>query len=191
MSNQRFYRLLDDMLVPQRWVLGEPQGGSDWIDPSQFIAGVPASIESPLTFEVLKPGRPLELSLAHLGVPVVTQRAADLLVSVSDPQVQLIPVSVEGHPGPFFIANATRLADCVDEQTSKGVRKWRMEDGQPKKVGDYQGFEALRIDPDRTGDLDLFRVARYTIALIVSERLKRAMEEAKLLGPKFDLVTPP
>jgi uncharacterized protein DUF1629 len=191
MSNQRFYRLLDDMLVPQRWVLGEPQGGTDWIDPSQFIAGTPASIEIPLTFEVLKPGRPLELSFGHPGVPVVSQRAADLLVSVSGSQVQLIPVSVEGHPGPFFIANATRLADCVDEQTSRGVRTWKVEDDQPAKVGEYQGFETLRIDPMPATGLDFFRVARYTVALIVSDRLKRAMEEAKLLGPKFDLVTPP
>lgn len=182
-----YFDLRDDMEVPGRWVLGEIPG----VDPWQFSAGKPAMVNRPLAFEVLLEGIALDYSTSPTGVPVVTPRAADVLAEVCGSQVQLIEVSVQGRQGPFFIANATRTADCVDEQSSRGVRKWTAEDGQPDRIGDYQGFDELKIDPSRTGDLDFFRVARDTITLIVSDRLKQAMEEAKLVGPKFDLVTPP
>lgn len=188
MSEQHYYEILDDMEVPGRWVLGDPQGGTDWVDPSQFIDGKPVSIAIPLKFEVIHPGRPLDFSTGTMAVPVVTQRAADVLASVCGPQVQLIEVAVEGHPGPYFIANATRHADCVDEQRSRGVEHWTEEDGRPDRIGEYRSIFKLYIDPNHTNGLDFFRVARYTLALIVSERLKRAMEEAKLLGPKFNPV---
>src|SRR6185295_1510469 len=136
--------------------------------------------------EVLLQGIALDYSTSPTGVPVVTPRAADVLEKVCGPQVQLIQVSVQGHEGPFFIANAIRTADCVDEQRSQGVSRWTEADGRPDRIGDYHAMDKLVIDPNRTGGLDLFRVARYTVALIVSDRLKRAMEEAQLLGPKFD-----
>lgn len=189
MSDHRYYQLRDDMLILDRWVLGDPHGGSDWVDPGQFIDGRPVSISIPLTFDVLHPGKPLDFSTGMMCVPVVTRRAADVLTAVCGSQVQLIEVGVEGHAGPFFIANATRNADCVDEQRSRGVEIWKPEDGQPEKVGEYQSIFKLQIDPARAGGLDFFRVARWWIGLIVSERVKRAMEDENLLGPKFDPVT--
>src|SRR5688572_475928 len=103
-------------------------------------------------------------------------------------------VEVAGHQGPHpeayhRIANALRTADCVDEQRSRGVELWTAEEGPPDRIGDYHAMDKLMIDPARTGGLDFFRVTRYLVALVVSERLKRAMEDAKLLGPKFDPVT--
>jgi uncharacterized protein DUF1629 len=80
-------------------------------------------------------------------------------------------------------------AECVDEQRSEGVSRWTAEDGRPDRIGDYHAMDKLVIDPERAGGLDFFRVAHYSIALIVSERLKRAMEDAKLLGPRFEPVT--
>lgn len=184
-----YYDLWDDMLVPGRWVLGEAQSQGRPVDPWQFATGKPAKVEPPLTFEVLLQGKALDYSTSPHGVPVVTHRAADLLAKLCSSQVQLIEVSVQGHEGPFFIANAIRTADCVDEQRSLGVSRWTAEDGRPDRIGDYHAMDKLIIDPDRTGGLDFFRVDRYTVALIVSNRLKRAMEEAKLVGPKFDPVT--
>jgi len=188
-NKQRYYDLWDDMLIPGRWVLGDVQKNGEWVDPSQFTSGTPANVGGPLTVETLKPGRPLDFSITHSKVPVVSQRGADLLVSICGPQAQLISVSVQDHAEPYFIANATRTADCIDEQRSEGVCIWTAEDGRPDRIGDYRPFEKLRIDPERTADLDYFYPARYTVALIVSERLKRAMEDAKLIGPKFLPVT--
>jgi len=192
MPGQRYYDLWDDMLIPGRWVLGDvrdARGELDWINPGQFTSGRPANISAPLVVEVLSPGKTLDFSITHCKVPVVNKRAADLLGLVCGNQVQLIPVSVRGCSEPYFIANATRTADCVDEQRSEGVRVWTAGEGRPDRVGDYHPFDRLRIDPGRTNGLDIFYPARYTGALIVSERLKRAMEEARLEGPQFDPVT--
>lgn len=186
-----YFDLLDDMEFPGRWVLGDVERNGSWANPWQFTAGNVVQADAPLNIAVLLQGRPLDYSTDTYGVPIVTARAADLLKQVCGSQVQLIEVSVQGHQGPFFIANATRAADCVDEQLSQGVRRWTEEDGRPDRIGDYHAMDKLVIDPNRTGGLDLFRVARYTVVLIVSDRLKRTMEEAKLLGPRFDLVTPP
>jgi len=183
------YRLWDDMPVPNRWVLGNLREEGTLLAPGQLIAGKPVNITMPLSMGVLESGQPLDYSIDPRGTPVVTRRAAELLAPICGQQLQLIEVSVEGHPGPFFVANATRTAHCLDESRSRGASRWTAEDGQPERIGDYHAMDKLIIDPGRTGGLDLFRVAHYTVALIVSERLKNAMEEAGLLGPSFEPVT--
>jgi hypothetical protein len=189
MNEDRYYDLIDDMETPGRWVLGDIQGKVPWVDPWQFTAGKPANVDPPLTIEVLLKGRILDYSITPHGVPVVTQRGADLLASVCGSQTQLIEVSVQGYPGPFFIANAVNHVVCVDEQRSQGVQRFSAEDGLPDRIGDYHAMDKLMIDPARTGGLDFFRITHYHVALIVSERLKRAMEDEKLLGPRFEPVT--
>ncbi|HYV49214.1 MAG TPA: DUF1629 domain-containing protein [Myxococcaceae bacterium] len=187
MSDQnQYFDLWDDMQIPGRSVLGTPVGGDRWIDPSQFADGEVVEHWVPMTFEVIHPGSMLDYSMAHMGVPVVNQRAADVLERTCGDQVQLIEVTVSGQIEPFFIANALRTVECVDEQRSQSVALWTEEDGQPAKIGRYRSIFGLKIDPIRVPpELDLFRVARWTVALIASDRLKRAMEGANLIGPKF------
>jgi len=189
MNDPAYYWLRDDMLIPGRWVVGDPHGGPEWVDPSQFTDGRPVKDVPRLTFDLAHPGRTLDFSLATMGIAVVTRRAADVLASVCGPQVQLIQAAVEGYQEPFFIANATHNTDCVDERRSRDVQLWTEKDDRPDRTGDYQFIFKLMIDPGRAGSLDFFRVARYTVALIVSGRLKLAMENARLLGPKFEPVT--
>lgn len=44
----------------------------------------------------------------------------------------------------------------------------------------------MRIDPAKVGDARIFRPWGWTVALVVSEDLKNAMEEAGLTGTKFE-----
>jgi len=149
MSDPTYYWLRDDMLIAGRWVVGEPRGGPGWVDPSQFTDGAPVKEGQVLTFDLSHPGMALDFSLGSMGVAVVTRRAADVLASVCGPQVQLIETAVEGHQGPFFIANATRNADCVDERRSRDVQLWTEKDDRPDRIGDYQFIFKLMIDPQR------------------------------------------
>jgi len=181
-----YFDLWDDMQVPGRSVLGAPVGGDSWIDPSQFARGQLVERWIPMTFEVDLAGLMLDYNRAHMGVPVVTRRTADVLERTCGDQVQFIEVAVAGQSERFFIANALQAVECVDEQRSQGVSLWTEADGQPAKIGRYRSVDLLKIDPTRVPQgLDFFRVARWTVALIASDRLKRAMEDAKLIGPKF------
>lgn len=43
----------------------------------------------------------------------------------------------------------------------------------------------LKIDPKKIGDASIFRPWGWTGTLIVSERVKQAIEKEGLIGPKF------
>ena len=65
-----------------------------------------------------------------------------------------------------------------------------MESGRPDRVGDYKDVHPLRVDPRRT-NYDIFRIRGWVRPLIVSDRLKTAMEEIDNLGVVFEPVTEP
>lgn len=101
-------------------------------------------------------------------------------------------------PEPFFskaavAALTVRLAmlvgvlelRCIDDARCGEARHWMPEDGQPEKVGQYHVVSGLRIDPTKGGDAHIFRTWGWTVALIVSEELKEAMEQAGITGPIF------
>jgi len=137
-----------------------------------------------MTFEVDHPGSMLDYNRAHMSVPVVSRRAAVVLESTCGDQVQLIEVAIAGQREPFFIANSLRIAECVDERL-----RWASGSSPKRTASPTRSANTVhRPPPDRSGArarLDFFRVARFPVSLIVSERLKRAMEDAKLIGPKF------
>ncbi|EPX64904.1 hypothetical protein D187_000327 [Cystobacter fuscus DSM 2262] len=62
---------------------------------------------------------------------------------------------------------------------------WRPEDGAPDRVGDYRLVRGLRIDPSQAGDSDIFRPRGWSSVLLVSERLKQALEDEQLGGIRF------
>ncbi len=43
----------------------------------------------------------------------------------------------------------------------------------------------MRIDPAKVGDANIFRTWGWVVTLIVSERVKRAMEAEGITGAKF------
>ncbi|HZI09541.1 MAG TPA: DUF1629 domain-containing protein [Myxococcus sp.] len=105
--------------------------------------------------------------------------------------MQLLPVQVDGLPGPYFVLNALHVRKCIDDQSSTEVRYGTEEDGLPEKVGTYSSVSGMRIDVSRVGDAEVFRPWGWTSALIVSERIKDALEHAGVTGLKFEDVTGP
>jgi hypothetical protein len=43
----------------------------------------------------------------------------------------------------------------------------------------------LKVDPTKIGDADIFRTWGWEVAIIVSERLKAALEQEGFTGMKF------
>jgi len=190
----RYFELFDDVYVPGRWQLGDPldETGGEVANPWMFRKGEPVHVEGRLTIPLDRPGKPLDFSMAGVGVtPVVHARVASVLASLAPDDVQLFPVKVASESEPYFLVNVTRTVRCIDDSTSEEVRYWKPEDGRPEKVGKYRAVSGMRIDPTKVGGAKVFRTWGWSIALIVSEDIKEALEHAGVTGMKFEEVTGP
>jgi hypothetical protein len=103
--------------------------------------------------------------------------------------MQLIPVDVEAHAEQFYILVCTQLVKCIDDEKSGEVRYWKPEDGRPEMTGTYRVVYAMRIDPTKVGDAQVFRTWGYEGDLIVSEDVKQALERVGATGTRFTEVT--
>lgn len=182
----RYFELTDDMDFPRRWHLRTPvnQRGEK-VDPWQFFDGRRLDVQGQIRFPVKPAGHPFDFTLASFSIPVAASRCVQVFERLGIQEVQFLPAQVEGHREPFFILNTLRVIRCIDDARCKEARHWMPEDGQPEKVGQYHVVSGLRIDPTKVGNAHIFRTWGWTVALIVSEELKQAMEQAGITGPVF------
>ncbi|MBM7112306.1 imm11 family protein [Archangium primigenium] len=188
----RFFILRDDVEAPGRWDLGTPVDGRghEW-DDAAFRKGAPVSVEGPLRIPLrAHDGTALDYTEAGLGVPLVSAKAAAVFSALAPHDIQLIPVSVEAHPEPFFILVSTRVEKCIDDEQSSSVEYWKPEDGRPDRTGRYRSVQGLRIDPTKVGDARVFRTWGW-VNLLVSEHVKQALEDTGATGLRFEEVTGP
>lgn len=184
---KRYFDLSDDVQIAGRWHLGTPinaagQECGSWL----FMRGEPAQVQGRLRVPLYRPGKPLDFSLADAGaIPVVHAKVASLLKELAPGDVQLLPVEIDGLPDHFCLVNVTRLVRCIDDNASEEVEYWRPEDGRPEKTGKYRAVAGMRIDPSKVGNAKIFRPWGWTIALIVSEEIKEALEHIGATGTKF------
>jgi hypothetical protein len=182
----RYFDLTDKMDIRGRWLLDNPvdEAGKE-LDPWQFHEGRMVDvIPRKMLLRLLVHGNPLDYSEASFSIPVVSQRLKEFLerLGVED-EVQFFPVRVESREEPWFVLNATRLVDCIDESRCR-TERWKPEDGAPERVGEYRLVEDMRIDPGRVGGARIFRTWGWPV-LIVSEELKQAMEQEGITGTRF------
>ncbi|WP_395835850.1 imm11 family protein [Archangium violaceum] len=182
----RFYDLTDDMRAPGRWHLRHPLDEHGLkIDPWQFTEGRRLGPQGTIRFPVKPDGVELEFTQGAFSIPVVHSRVVQLFERMGIQDVQFIPAHVNGHSGPWFILNSLRVIHCIDEPRCREVQHFMPEDGQPEKVGQYRVVSGMRINPTKAGDAHIFRPWGWTMALIVSEDLKQALEREPITGTRF------
>ncbi|PTL85085.1 hypothetical protein DAT35_04610 [Vitiosangium sp. GDMCC 1.1324] len=163
----------------------DEEGREELFDVWRFNEGRVLNIKKPLLLSVNPTGVAIEFSHA-LGIPVVHRRVVTLFERLGlQKEVQFIPVEVEGQTEPWFILNALQLIRCIDDARCEEVLYWRPENGQPERVGEYRNVSGLKVDPAKIGDASIFRPWGWEVVLIVSERVKLAMEEEGITGAKF------
>ncbi|MFE8602350.1 imm11 family protein [Archangium violaceum] len=197
-AQMKYYEIYDDVYVPGRWHLrmplfkdGEDEGGHEdddereLFDTWRFNDGRVLEIESPIRLSVKPTGVALEYT-ESMGIPVVHRRVVSLFERLGlQKEVQFIPVEVEGQAEPWFILNALQVIRCIDDARCDEVFYWGPEDGEPDRIGEYSNVRGLKVDPEKTGDAHVFRPWGWLVVLIVSERVKQAMEEEGITGTKF------
>ncbi|WP_426733121.1 imm11 family protein [Myxococcus faecalis] len=184
---KRYFQLTDDVSVLGRWDLGHPResGGRELEDPWMFREGHPVAVSGRLSVPIEVPGKALDFSLAGFSTPVVHVTVANLFQELAPDDVQLVPVDIEGRPDAYFILVATKLIRCIDDGATEEVLYWTEEDRRPEKLGQYRDVYGMRIDPAKVGDAKVFRTWGWSIALVVSEDLQRALTKKKATGVKL------
>ncbi|PTL77163.1 hypothetical protein DAT35_46480 [Vitiosangium sp. GDMCC 1.1324] len=156
------------------------------IFPYQFLQGKILRWEKPLFLPMYRRGRALDFSWTGLGFVVVSGRFVSVCERLGlQNEVQFVPARVEEHPESYFVLNTLRTIRCVDEARCDEVSFYEPGYEDPGLVGQYRHISGLKVDPEKIGDASIFRPWGWPVALIVSERVKRAMEEEGLSGPAF------
>jgi hypothetical protein len=190
---KRYFELTEDMTSPARWLLSDPldEQGNE-VRTRQFMSGEPTRCDGLLRVPVYHSGTPLDFTRVDTGaIPVVTEKVARVLTELAPDDVQLFPVDVESRPEPYFLVNVTRLVKCIDDEACTEVLYWQPEDGRPEKLGQYRDVYGMRIDPSKVADARVFRPWGWTVALIVAEEVKQALERTGATGLDFREVTGP
>jgi hypothetical protein len=187
---KRYFKLTDNMTVPDRWLLGTPTDlqGRALSEPWVFTDGAPVADPGRLELPVYLPGQALDFSLADRSTPVVHAKVASVFAELAPDDVQLFPVEIRDQPEPFHILVATKLIRCIDDKATEEVLMWTPEDGRPEKVGQYRDVYGMRIDASQVGDAKVFRTWGWPIALIVREEIRDALERIGATGAKFQEV---
>ncbi len=185
--SKRYFDLSDDVEMPGRWHLRSPTDlqGRELEDPWIFKKGQPVPNPGRLRAPIARSGRPVDFTITGLGIPIVHVRVATLLAELAPEEVQSFPVEIEGQPDQFCVLVATKLIRCIDDKASEEVLIWTPEDGRPEKVGKYRDVSGMRIDPSKVGDAKVFRTWGWSIALIVREDIKDALERLGATGTWF------
>jgi hypothetical protein len=185
---ERYFELWDDLHATGRWHLSAPDTDEEGreVDPWQFKDGVLLKLNAAPVLRMIRPGRALDFSMTGLTVPLLHGRVVSLLERLNlHQEVQFIPTRVEGFSEPYFLLNALRIIRCIDDARSEEVLYWRPEDNRPDKSGQYRNVRGLRVDPSKVGGASIFRPWGWTVALIVSERIKYALEGEGVTGTRF------
>jgi hypothetical protein len=183
----QYHELFFDSRIRDQWVLAEPTNEhGEELDPWQFFTGRPIVLAGTPRISLAVPGRALDFSFTTLSIPLVHGRLVPLFKGLGlQQQMQLLPVQVVGQTEPYFIINVLRIIRCIDDARCERVEYWRPEDGAPDRVGDYRLVRGLRIDPSQVGDADILRPKGWSSVLLVSERLKQALEDHRIGGIRF------
>lgn len=85
----------------------------------------------------------------------------------------------------YLLINTLRVIRCIDDERCEAVFRYTEEDSEPDRLGEYRNVRGLRIDTSQVGDAQVFRPWGWQTTIIVSEHVKRALEEDSVTGVRF------
>jgi hypothetical protein len=146
-------------------------------------------VSTELNLKIYQDGAEMDFTMMNTyPIPIVSARIKDELSSITELAFLAVNILDKNCLQKYYVMVVGKTVDCVDESKSK-FRKFVVNDPvRPDKAGDYRSFFELRVDPQKITGVDIFRVAKFDVAIIVSERVKLRLETCKVTGLDFDLV---
>ncbi|MGA2233265.1 MAG: hypothetical protein ABSH22_20370 [Tepidisphaeraceae bacterium] len=128
---------------PDKWRLeiqrdrrGADGGDNRWKD---FTWARRVDVAPPLQISVLKTGAKRDVTFdIATSAPVLSARAAQILRSLGDEDIELISARVEGEADEYFVMNVLSLVKCLDEEKTQLVEKWTTDSYRPDRTGEYK-----------------------------------------------------
>ncbi len=197
----RSYFQLRDVDLPRRWyLLGLFDGTGRKLDSRCFTYGNPLDLgppmrlpsfrdgniieaPPPLQVPVGRSGMPLDFTFDASDMPVVTPKVGALLSAIANKEIQRIPVLAGGGEN-YEIVNAASRVACIDTAHSE-IMWWTEAEGRPDLLGEPRMISKLVLDRDRAEGHHFFRLEGWSVALIVSDVVKKAFEKARVSGVAF------
>lgn len=172
------------------WSLSDaslPDGKKVWGE--EFRTGKRHQNIPGLAVRVHQAGLPLDFSFTPFGAIVVSERASVLLARHFADVVDLHPVAIIGENGQFYIANFFHIIQCLNVAKSGAVAIQKKSSNRSTDTT-YMHVPKLVINRNQIPiSLDAFRIKGWTGPLLVSDRMKSAIEFEKFTGLFFELVT--
>jgi hypothetical protein len=181
----KYYRLLDDLSVKGRWFLGEIEDQD--VDFWQYLYGKPLKQKpkDKLNIAVNESGNPLDFTYASFEIPIVNEKGKSVF---NKNDVNFYQIANNSFNENYYLGHVLNELECVDEENST-FDKFELNDKiRPDKAGQYKTIYKLKLNPNVVYPNEIFRIKNYSVALIVSENIKRKFEELKLKGVKFEEV---
>jgi hypothetical protein len=172
-----------ELRLPKRWFLDRITADGVRVYPKNFATGQRSKARN-VKIRVQYEGHPLDITLIGMTLPVVSARAKSVIDSVSSSEMEFIPASISGHSADYYVINTLITRDCLD--TKKSIfDRWTQDGPRPDLAGEIECVYRLVVDPKCVKDSMIFRITQWMMPIIVSERLKNAIEQAGLSGIKF------
>lgn len=174
----KYFKLNDDISFPNRWYLGDVSKVDNW----ELATSIPEDTVS-LKIEVVRDGEEMDFTLTEAyGVPIVSLKVKDALDGMLG--ITFIPVQVQGKQcsTEYFVLVTSEIVECVDEANSKFQMFEENDPVRPDKAGEYRAFMKLRLDVRKIIGIDIFRLMKFEVAIVISERVKERLESVGTTG---------
>lgn len=173
-----YFRLTDMKGILGRWYLGHPRdaAGAD-VDPRLFLEAQSVAVREPVRVGIRHDGTPLDFTLADFDMPVLRKDLAVAIAMLAPMDIQLISAFVDGSSTEYAILNALTKLHCLDEAAST-VTYWTESDEEPERLGQYKMVIEPKVHIACVGSSKVFRIDGWEIALIVSDEIKRVLDQA-------------
>ncbi|CAG9001014.1 MAG: hypothetical protein CENE_03022 [Candidatus Celerinatantimonas neptuna] len=179
----KYFELNDDINFPNRWYLGDILGVDNW----ELSTSVPEGIAS-LEIKLVHDGDEMDFTYTEAyGVPVISRKVKEVLDDIKG--IDFIPVKIQSKRclTDYFVLIVSELIECVDEKCSE-FQKFELNDPvRPDKAGEYRAFMKLRLDTSNINGIEIFRVKKFEISIIISERVKERLKAIAVKG--LDLIS--
>lgn len=176
----KYFELSDDVNFHNRWYLGDVAFSNNW----ELATTLDSHREYQI--EVIQNGLEMDYTRNEAyGVSIVSKRFKEALAGITGVEFAKVNIISKASVSGFFIMAVSREVDCIDEDVSE-FQKFEVNDPvRPDKAGEYRGFFKMVVNPDKCIGHDIFRIKDFSIAIVVSDLVKKKLESACVKGVQF------
>lgn len=177
----KYYRLLDDLRLRNRWFLGDINFLHENDMWNYISANEVINLQDNYAVDISQKGKPLDLTFGNFEILICNGKAAEIFGN----DVQKISITIKGEVAQYFIIVIKSELDCIDKEQSV-FKTWEIgNEIRPDLAGTYQCFSKIVVDPKKINDQNIFRIKGFNVAVIVSSKIKNLFESNNFSGVTF------